>query len=410
MSTKLSQKEAEALILNKNKEKIILYSSYENDKAFSKFKCLECNNIFTKQFSVVRQGVQCPECKKEINNKRRKEEIKKKTNNEYELISNFTRIADIHKFRHTKCDNIIEEKYEKILKNKACLCKYCNPKIEKQNTLRYSKEEQGKIQEEKEKEIFKITNGKLKLISNFTEKKDYHFFECKCGEKIEYVYKNVDDKTVCKNCRILETADKYIKKHLGYDYKVVSKEYTDLSRKEPILVLHEKCNKVFECKFNSIVHSSYGCKYCKPDCSHGEYCIRNVLEENKILYKVEYHPENCYYKSKLYFDIACFYKDELICLIEYDGEQHFCPRPVKNAYDESVKRFESTAKRDLVKNKYCEDNNIPLLRIKYDQEKLIDTMVLDCINNPQKYLKNHNTFLSNEEYYEKAKKELEKLL
>ena len=50
MSTKLSQKEAEALTLKKNKEKIILYSSYENDKAFSKFKCLECNNIFTKQF------------------------------------------------------------------------------------------------------------------------------------------------------------------------------------------------------------------------------------------------------------------------------------------------------------------------------------------------------------------------
>ena len=51
-----------------------------------------------------------------------------------------------------------------------------------------------------------------------------------------------------------------------------------------------------------------------------------------------------------------FYIDDKY-LIEYDGKQHF-----KN---EGFFDYESTHRHDLIKNQWCKDNNIPLIRIPY---------------------------------------------
>ena len=51
-------------------------------------------------------------------------------------------------------------------------------------------------------------------------------------------------------------------------------------------------------------------------------------------------------------------------IIEYDGEQHF--RPVERFGGEEA--FKQTQQADLNKNKFCLDNKIKLIRIKYDQD------------------------------------------
>ena len=48
-------------------------------------------------------------------------------------------------------------------------------------------------------------------------------------------------------------------------------------------------------------------------------------------------------------------------MIEYDGEQHF--RPIE--YFGGQKKFELQQKHDTIKNEYCKNNGIPLLRIPY---------------------------------------------
>jgi hypothetical protein len=40
-----------------------------------------------------------------------------------------------------------------------------------------------------------------------------------------------------------------------------------------------------------------------------------------------------------------------------------------------------------------------MLRIRHDQVDRIDDMVKDFIDNPQNYIHNHNTYLSEEEYW-----------
>ena len=59
-----------------------------------------------------------------------------------------------------------------------------------------------------------------------------------------------------------------------------------------------------------------------------------------------------------------FYLPEKNICIEYDGIQHFEPRDFFGGKVE----FEKIKIRDKIKTKYCNSNNIILLRIQYDED------------------------------------------
>jgi very-short-patch-repair endonuclease len=64
------------------------------------------------------------------------------------------------------------------------------------------------------------------------------------------------------------------------------------------------------------------------------------------------------YCRRLPFD---FYLPEFNTVIEYDGRQHFKPIE-KRGGEESYKRIQIN---DEIKNKYCKDNGIKMIRIPY---------------------------------------------
>lgn len=99
--------------------------------------------------------------------------------------------------------------------------------------------------------------------------------------------------------------------------------------------------------------------------SKGEELISNVLEKNNILFQKQFGFKDLINIRHLKFDFAILNNDlTLSHLIEYDGIQHF----------ELVERFggqkgfEERKGNDEIKNKYCRDNNIKLIRIKYNQK------------------------------------------
>ena len=51
-------------------------------------------------------------------------------------------------------------------------------------------------------------------------------------------------------------------------------------------------------------------------------------------------------------------------LIEYDGEQHFIPSSFGGSLS-GKERLKIQKEYDNIKNKWCKDNNIPLIRIPY---------------------------------------------
>ena len=116
--------------------------------------------------------------------------------------------------------------------------------------------------------------------------------------------------------------------------------------------------------------SSCGCLL-----SYYNMYISQLLAEKEIEYIAEYSI--CIDDTRYRFD---FYLPKYNLFIEYDGEQHYQPVGYfKNDEERNMLSFQQTQARDKIKNKYCEDNNINLLRIPFWEKKNIETIISDCL-------------------------------
>ena len=105
--------------------------------------------------------------------------------------------------------------------------------------------------------------------------------------------------------------------------------------------------------------SSCGCLISK-----GEAKIQELLLAANIPFKTQATFEDCLSPNgnKLRFD---FYVDNKY-LIEFDGEQHFLITPTSLYTQEKLDQIKLY---DAIKNQWCIEHNIPLLRIKYTELK-----------------------------------------
>jgi very-short-patch-repair endonuclease len=91
------------------------------------------------------------------------------------------------------------------------------------------------------------------------------------------------------------------------------------------------------------------------------------LDSLNIKYFYNNSLPGCKYKSKsLRFD---FYLPDYKTCIEYDGEQHF--KPIKRFGGED--RYKISLERDNIKNIWCKENLINLIRISY-KESILDKL------------------------------------
>ena len=125
-----------------------------------------------------------------------------------------------------------------------------------------------------------------------------------------------------------------------------------------------------------------GCPYCfdtkKFVFSKGEKSIEKVLQDLDITYLPQYTFTDCRDINMLPFD---FYLPDLNKCIEYDGQHHYYPVTFNGVSEERAKENHLvTLKHDKIKNEYCENNNIKLLRIPYYDFKNIEVIVMDFLN------------------------------
>jgi len=150
-----------------------------------------------------------------------------------------------------------------------------------------------------------------------------------------------------------------------YDYSNV--KYTNNKKKVEIVCKNH--GSFFISPTNHL--QGQGCNKCKL--SKGENRIYNLLKEKGINYEVQYMFNDCLNIKKLPFD---FYLPEQNICIEYDGEQHFRPIDCFGG----VKSFNELKQRDSIKDKYCLENNIKLIRIPFDKYDFIDDILISEIN------------------------------
>jgi len=103
----------------------------------------------------------------------------------------------------------------------------------------------------------------------------------------------------------------------------------------------------------------HGCLLCGLKKSSGEDIIEKYFLDNDIEFTKQKKFDGCLDIRQLTFD---FYLPYYNVCVEYDGIQHF--KSIE--YFGGETSLSSYKKRDDIKNKYCETNNIKLFRIKYD--------------------------------------------
>lgn len=146
-------------------------------------------------------------------------------------------------------------------------------------------------------------------------------------------------------------------------------EYTTCVDKN--LSIKCSCGNTFTTSFvNYYRHNVNRCKKCSHQESVGELQIKKFLDKNNIEYIREKRFRDCKDKRALPFDF--FLPNYNLC-IEFDGQQHFKP-------NFGEQNFNDTQNHDHIKNEYCKNKNIELLRIPYWERQNIESIIRNKLN------------------------------
>ena len=221
-----------------------------------------------------------------------------------------------------------------------------------------------------------ICKNEKRLLTNFIEKSkeihnnkyDYSLVDYKnIRTKIKIICPNhglftqtpnnhLNLKQGCPKC-VKHDKETFIKKSKEihgdkYDYSLV--EYKNTTTKEKIIY---PIHGMFEQTYSSHIYHKSGCPKCLE--SKAEREISFFLKDISIKYISQKKFVGCRNKRQLPFD---FYLPELNMCIEFDGEQHYRQHKVWG-----YEKFQQTQINDKIKTTYCLENNIKLVRIKYDE-------------------------------------------
>ena len=170
------------------------------------------------------------------------------------------------------------------------------------------------------------------------------------------------------------------------DFKFGSGKWTVLEEyknvRTPIKMKHE-CGNITEIMPMGLIYETRdpvsGCSKCQNS-SNGELIIDEILKEFAVSYVRQYIFKECKDKRPLPFDFTLFsVTHNPVACIEYDGIQHF---EMRDRFGE--KNYYNTLRHDIIKNTFCEHNNISLLRIPYTlkTKKTIYPVIEGWLNNP----------------------------
>lgn len=265
------------------------------------------------------------------------------------------------------CKQIYEKKYAHISRGQRCV--NCSIKNGKYKILQTEEDVKKYIQ-----------NSGNELLSNYINSATK--MKIKCGKSGHIFYMDWNKYRLgrrCKECNKEHMSEKFRTEYNEIKRYIEDKGDTLISDKYincniPIEIKCGKCGGNFTKAFQAY-KDSRGCRKCNPS-SKGESIIIEYLNNIGLPYIPEAKFENCIYINSMRFD---FYIPIFNLCIEFDGIQHY--KPVD--YFGGTRAFEETKKRDELKNKFCETNNINLLRISYldidNVGKILDKLFLNYI-------------------------------
>lgn len=238
--------------------------------------------------------------------------------------------------------------------------------------------------------ITEIFNGTIVLDNPEKEYENgnsqLHYHCTVCGEPHHAQAGNLLQGHGCPTCAdqhrnddrrfTIEELKQRIKDKSNGTYEYVSGNYKN--NVSPIKVRHLDCNHIFTTNWMLFRQGSVTCKHCRG--SFGEQQVKGYLDQHGLDYEFGYVIPDLKDRKRLHFDLwLAKYK----IAIEYDGVQHFKPTQFNQHGNKSAKeQYKLTVKHDRMKDQYCKEKGIKLIRIKYDQDvnTVLDKELKNIIN------------------------------
>lgn len=287
---------------------------------------------------------------------------------------------------HFKCEcgNEFETSIKRFAQRNKRQCDECG-RYNVNNNRRYTIEQIKKY----------IRDFSLELIStSYKSCKEPLLFKCSCGNTFESPFDNVKNKSRVQCYECLPKEGNRFEKGMGGQRKgheTFAQQLYDLHKDEYLIIdeysdaktklrLKHNCGFIWNTTPDNVINKKRRCPQCYDvKNSHLSKDIEKWLNEHSFSFQKEYRIKECVYKRTLPFDFAIFKNGNLFMLIEADGQHHF--DYFRYIRDEKVReaKFLSQKKRDQIKNSYCEQNNIPLLRIPYFKHNELNTILENAL-------------------------------
>lgn len=230
------------------------------------------------------------------------------------------------------------------------------------------------IDEERKNKMIGQTFGQLTVLSFAPKREELasrclrYTCQCSCGNIIEVNGNSLrtGHTTSCGCSRRGTTIKDLIGQKFGYltvqDFAYTNKEH------RAVWNCRCECGNIIQVSSHELLSNTVISCGCAKQ-SLGEKRVEELLKQLHINYISQYRIDECKNKKTLPFDFAVFDSQQnLICLIEYQGEIHYKSTGGWN----TVERLQQQQERDSIKEKYCQENNIKLILIPYTDYNLLD--------------------------------------
>lgn len=335
-------------------EEYVFLEKYISDNTKIKCKHNKCGHIWEIVPSSFLQGRGCPQCKgKKISKTKTwtdnqfRQEVDKLVGDEYTFLGEYLNSKTKILCKHNICGHEYEVTPNHFFNGTRC--PQCNKPDYNQNPELFIQKVQKLVGNE--------YTFLEKYISNQAKIKCKHNI---CGHEWDVQPNNFFNGTRCPEC--FGVKKKTNEEFVEQIYDLVGDEYIFLedyiNNTTKIMCKHNECGYEWKVVPSNFIRGTR-CPRCIE--SKGEQTIREYLVDSKISFKDQYTYDDLtgIGGGLLRFDFAVFYKTgKLKFLIEYDGVFHY-----RDVFEDGSLKLQQV--HDELKNQYCKDNNIPLLRIPY---------------------------------------------
>lgn len=329
----------------------LLSKEYINNKTKLLVKCDKGHPEYEVSFLKFKQGRRCPYCSNHV--KITYENVLDFVNSlNYTLLSNKDQYKTVNSKLKIKCNkgHITDTLTYENMKHKGNRCKICA------NNVKYTMDYVSNY----------ISKFGYKMISNeYKNSKSKILLKCKNDHSWECTFDNFISGERCPFCQNKDPlTDSRIQNFVelnGYKLNNVERDrYVNIN----VLCQNDHSYKVRWDNFRN----GQRCPICNNYSSLGETEITRILNKYNILFIKQYKIEDCKFYKPLPFD---FYLPDYNMIIEYDGIQHFEIVKHFGGYEGFIDR----KIRDSIKNIYCKNNSIKLIRIPYTEYNNLENII-----------------------------------